>query len=146
MNKFYKTNIAVLFVAALLIVLFMGVFPRSSGRSGTETRMLTEFPDFTCDAYFSGEYTATITEWFTDTVPYRDTLLDIASGIRNLYGIDYVVKTEDGKEVHFESSGLQEGIKDEKPDGNVSDPLLEEGVVDTSSGTNNLPPDIFIED
>ncbi|MBE6678347.1 MAG: hypothetical protein E7597_06105 [Ruminococcaceae bacterium] len=146
MNRFHKINIIVLLVATVLIVMFMTFFPRSSGRSGTETRMLTEFPDFNWDAYFSGAYTATITEWFTDTVPHRDALLDFASSIRNLYGIDYIVKTEDGKEVHFESSGLQEGIKDEKPDGNVSDPLLEENVVDTSSNTNDLPPDIFIED
>lgn len=145
MNKYYKINIAALFLTAVLVVLFMGICPRSSGRSGTETRILTEFPEFSFEAFFNGEYTATITEWFSDTVPYRDTMLDLASTIRGLYGIDYIVKTEDGKEIHFESNGVQEGIKDERPDGNVSDPLAAEGEF---SADNNSQPseDVFADD
>lgn len=143
MNKFYRTNITVLFITALLIILYMGFFPRSSGRSGTETRELTEFPDFSYEALTSGQYTATITDWFTDTIPYRDTILDMASWIRGLYGMDYVIKTDDGKDVHFESDNLQEGINDSRPDGNISDPLANEDISDTNSGIDELPPDLF---
>ena len=145
MNKFYKINIAALLITAILVIAFMCVFPRSSGVSATETRVLTEFPAFSVENYLSGEYTATITEWFTDTIPYRDFFLDLASEIRGFYGIDYKIKTEDGKEIHFESNGVQEGIKDERPEGNVSDPLAGEDFFETPQGENQSSQKFFEE-
>ena len=37
-----------------------------------EKRKLASFPEFTAENYFSGQFTAGINHWFTDTVPYRD--------------------------------------------------------------------------
>lgn len=128
MKNYYKINIVIISVVTVLIMCFLFFLPRASGRSGTETREYIKFPEFSAQSYFSGEFTTGdegIAAWFTDTVPHKESILNIAGKIRDMYGIDYVVKTDDGKDVQIQTDNLQEGIDDERPDGNVSDPLAD---------------------
>ncbi|MBQ4648818.1 MAG: hypothetical protein IJN86_02150 [Clostridia bacterium] len=123
MSKFYKINIITIAAVTAIIIGCMAFFPRSSGISKTETRHLATFPEFSFESYFEGEYTEGISKWFSDTIPERELILDIASNIRELYGTDYIAKNEKGEDVEINTDNVQEGIDDERPDGNVSDPL-----------------------
>lgn len=64
---------------------FMFIFPRSH-ESALEKRDLAEFPEFTMESFVSGEYTKALGTYFSDTVPFRDTLMVISSAIRDMTG------------------------------------------------------------
>ncbi|MBP1561944.1 MAG: hypothetical protein J6C96_11995 [Oscillospiraceae bacterium] len=55
--------------------------------SETEKRELTKFPTFSLESYFSGEFAAQLDKYFTDTVPFRDELTELASAINKAKGI-----------------------------------------------------------
>ncbi len=70
------------------------VFPRST-ESITEKRTLKEFPEFTAEDYMSGKFTSDISEWFSDTVPFRDELTNMSTALRELRGF-----RQDGIRLH----------------------------------------------
>ena len=74
--------VPIFFVAALLMV----ILPRPEV-SEIEKRKLAGMPEFTFDSYFSGEYTAGLTEHYDDTVPYRDDLKNVGYSFKSLFGI-----------------------------------------------------------
>ena len=65
-------NAAVLCLLGLGISAYLLLAPRPT-QSGIENRDLAKFPEFSWESYFNAEYTAGITEYFTDTAPGRDT-------------------------------------------------------------------------
>lgn len=80
-------------ISVLLLVLLMAVsigflvfFPRSK-QSLIEKRDLEPFPTFSLASYFSGEFTAGVTKWYDDTVPYRDDFKNMGNNIKGLFGI-----------------------------------------------------------
>ncbi|MCI7691367.1 MAG: DHHW family protein [Oscillospiraceae bacterium] len=81
-NIVYLTTLLLAFEA---IGLSLIIFPRSTV-SITEKRELKTFPEFSLESYFSGDFTKELSEWFSDTVPYRDELTGISAGIRELRG------------------------------------------------------------
>ena len=83
--------------------------------SGIENRELAKFPEFSFESYFNAEYTAGITEYFTDTAPGRDAFKNIITEIRALFGIQPKEGVIDVKPPNPSD--------DERPDGLVSDPL-----------------------
>lgn len=72
--------------AAIIICLL--ALPRSTV-SNIEKRELAQFPEFSWESYWSGEYTADIANYYDDTVPLRDTLKQAASQLLNFVGIKY---------------------------------------------------------
>lgn len=70
------------------------VFPRST-ESITEKRELKKFPELSAESYFSGDFTAGVSEWFSDTVPFRDELTDMSTQLRELKGF-----RQDGIRLH----------------------------------------------
>lgn len=77
-------------VPALLmfsVSLFL-IFGKRPVVSTEENRNLAEFPEFSVDAYLSGEYTSDIAAFFNDTVPLRSTFKSMISGINSLKGIN----------------------------------------------------------
>ena len=50
---------------------FLNFFPRSAV-SSLERRELKSFPTFSMEALRSGEYTTSVSSWYSDTEPYRD--------------------------------------------------------------------------
>ncbi len=67
-------------------VLLLLLLPRST-ESKIEKRLLAEFPKFSLESYFSGDYTAGIATFFDDTVPNRDGLKNLRSNIMSLFGL-----------------------------------------------------------
>lgn len=82
MNMAYLISILLAFEA---IGIMMIVFPRSEV-SELEKRELAKFPELTADSYFSGEYTENISKWFSDTVPFRDNLMEMSYALQDLKG------------------------------------------------------------
>ena len=69
-----------------LTALFLLVFPRSD-ISYIEKRELAKFPEFSFDNYFSGAFTAGITNYYDDTVPYRDDFKNTGNSFKSNFGI-----------------------------------------------------------
>lgn len=90
-NIVYLTTLLLAFEA---IGLSLIIFPRSTV-SITEKRELKEFPEFSMDSYFSGDFTKQVSEWFSDTVPFRDELTNAATAIREIRGF-----RQDGIRLH----------------------------------------------
>lgn len=65
--------------------LSMLIFPRST-ESELEKRELAKFPKFSFGTFSSGEFTQSLSTYFSDTVPFRDDLMVISSMIRNMTG------------------------------------------------------------
>lgn len=88
-KKRRKIADAVYLSSVLLFLAFIGgfmlVFPRSV-KSVLEQRTLEEFPEFSLETFRDGSYTADIGIYFSDTVPFRDSLTVLSSEIRDLTG------------------------------------------------------------
>lgn len=70
----------------IAISVFLVAIPRSE-KSEIEKRNLATIPEFTTESYFSGEYTAGLTEFYDDTVPDRDDLKTVGYNFKSLFGI-----------------------------------------------------------
>ena len=81
-----KAYLIVLMFVFEALALSLIILPRSTV-SENERRELAKFPEFSLESYFSGEYTQKISEWFSDTVPFRDALTEKSAEIRELRGI-----------------------------------------------------------
>lgn len=117
----------IIFVAVITLVYgaFTAAFnllPRSTF-SELEKRELQRFPSFTLDSLADGSYAGAISSWYSDTEPYRDTLMLLSMQFKDLLGvrfgeqnIQYVASESD---VAVETAG-------EEPD-----PVLEADTVKT---------------
>lgn len=83
MNMFYLVITLIVFESIAMALL---VFPRSTV-SELEKRELAKFPEFTPESYFSGEFTEGISTWFSDTVPFRDDLMEMSAALREMNGL-----------------------------------------------------------
>ena len=111
-------------VAALTAVAFM--LPLRPRVSESEKRELAAFPAFSKEALFSGSYFSDITAWFADTVPFRETLMDVNARVRHVLGVDRA------------QTGFNEGVTgDEIPD--VPDDLPSQLPVDITEPSPTLP-------
>ncbi len=84
-NGFSTISIMILAPIFFLIAIFLFIFPRPT-ESQLEKRKLAEFPTFSWESYFSGEFTKGITTFYDDTVPYHDTFKNMGNNFRNLFG------------------------------------------------------------
>ncbi len=78
-------------VMFLSVIFFTGLCLALLNRptvSERENRTLTEKPELTAENYISGEFADQYTKYFSDTIPFRDTLLNLSSAFNKLKGID----------------------------------------------------------
>lgn len=74
----YILTIGLVFV---LMALVMNVFPRST-YSELEQRDLAVFPEFSFSTLFSGDFTESVSSWFSDTEPYRDHFMKLSMDVK----------------------------------------------------------------
>lgn len=131
------------FAIVLLISLFLLVVPRSKV-SNIEKRSLATWPEFSLSAWFSGEYTEGIKEYYDDTVPLRDSFKNIGNNIKSLSGfrttdtvevIGAVAKRDDATEETDEGETTAEPeteteTEEETNDVNLRDELAEATMSD----------------
>jgi len=82
-NYFY---VAVVTLAWVALTAGFNFLPRSRV-SMLEKRDLQHFPAFTPDSLADGSYTAAISSWYSDTEPYRDTLMELSMQFRHWEGL-----------------------------------------------------------
>lgn len=111
--------------ASFFLMLYVGavtafVIPLRPTYSPSEKRNLAEFPEFSYDALFSGDYFGEIDTWFSDTFPFRDFLTQTGTKIKNLYGMNSV-------NIHGDVE-----IGDDIPDAPMETPSTNENTETTS--------------
>ena len=93
-NKIKRKNVesAFSYLSVMIFLLTFGVisfflllWPRSQ-ESQIEKRKLAEFPSFSFDSYFKGEFTSKIVEFYDDTVPFRDDFKTAGYNFKSLFG------------------------------------------------------------
>lgn len=86
-HSVYERVLIVIFVTVLLITgLCLALLTRPA-ISETEKRSLAEKPRLTVESYFDGSFADDFTVWFSDTVPFREQIVQLSSQINKLKGI-----------------------------------------------------------
>lgn len=88
-------SLAVILVFSVVGLLF---FLRPSV-SESEKRKLTEFPKFTLESFWSGDYFSQLSLWYSDTYPTREGMIEANLEFKSLYGYskgDVIVSTPSG--------------------------------------------------
>lgn len=81
-HNIFIGTVALLFVGMTILFLF---FPRSTF-SEMERRELKTFPAFTADSLKSGDFTTAVSEWFSDSGPYRDKFMTAHLMLKEWFG------------------------------------------------------------
>ncbi|MBD5081777.1 MAG: hypothetical protein HDT44_08465 [Ruminococcaceae bacterium] len=112
-NRMLIANTVVIGSVFAAITVSMLVFTRPT-ISMTEKRELAKFPEFSFEDFFSGKYTSGITEWYDDTVPWRDGFKDIAANISKCMGVSL-----GGVTIHGTPNKVVNPVKTDAPDTTV---------------------------
>jgi len=100
-NKGILSSLPFLIVLAAFFVIGLS-FGQRPTYSEAEKRSLAEFPDFTAEAFWSGEYFDDISTWFSDTFPFREELTTLSGSIEGFYGFSAMAvhgEIEQGDEI-----------------------------------------------
>ena len=97
-NKIYIFLMTALIAAFAIVFNF---FPRSTV-SELEKRELATFPKFSMQKLTSGEFTDSVSVWFSDSEPYRDKLMALSMAIRANMAL---FKTDDAITFHAAEDG-----------------------------------------
>jgi hypothetical protein len=78
-------------IASFFITLYLGtvlafIIPLRPTYSETEKRSLQEFPAFTLEALYTGDFFDNITLWFSDTFPLREGMTRVNTALKSLSG------------------------------------------------------------
>lgn len=92
--KTYKSELNFINSLAVLVVIFGTFFAlffmnRESGFVESENRNYADFPKFSLSNWFNGDFTAGITNYYTDTFPSREKLKPFASDFSELFGVSH---------------------------------------------------------
>lgn len=105
--EFAKINAIATGSVFAAVAVALAVLPRSE-ESLIEQRKLAEMPEFSWESFVNGEYTNGITEFYDDTVPYRDDLKRVSASLKNLFGVRL-----EGAEVHGQLVAVTEDDDEE---------------------------------
>lgn len=84
----HKIYITLLVLAIVSMGVVLNFFPRST-YSPLERRELTTFPSFTVDSLQSGDFTKSVSSWYSDTEPFRDFFLECSMRVRELRALQW---------------------------------------------------------
>ena len=92
--EFSFVNAAVCLTVMFCIAIALVVMKRESGFINSENRNLATFPKFSISSWFKGDFAKGVTEYYTDTLPYREALKKAAAELSEYTGIksDVAVK------------------------------------------------------
>ncbi|MGN0667023.1 MAG: DHHW family protein [Huintestinicola sp.] len=83
----YEIINIVTFVSIIIFVGLCLIFLKRPTVSESEKRELAKCPKFTFESYTDGSFASGFTEFFSDTVPYRETIVQLAASINKMKGI-----------------------------------------------------------
>lgn len=112
----YKINIGICATFFAAVVICLLALPRPTV-SESEKRELAKFPEFTWENYWSGKYTSDISNFFNDTVPFRDEFKQLGANFRTLFGfsLDGASLSGDIQNVNSGSSQTEVTTQSTKP-------------------------------
>lgn len=87
LRRFRSIQVITFFVVLYVWAVISLIIPLRPTHSDTEKRDLTPFPTFTLASFWNGEYFQGLDQWFSDTFPFRETLISWNSGLWSLSGI-----------------------------------------------------------
>lgn len=143
----HKAHITYIVIIGLIFVCFTLVFlcfPRTTF-SVTENRKLDEFPALSSHDGPASEYTAKVSQWFSDSEPYRDQFMTLSMAIRD--ALKYR-SGDDAESVSFRpTEGFDDGVADEgitpeelvaagNPNANDNAKKAASGILIVGSGPN----------
>lgn len=139
-NRWLLANTVVLGSVFAGIAVSMLVFSRPTV-SMTEKRELAKFPDFSFEDFFSGKFTSGITQWYDDTVPWRDGFKDISANISKCMGVSLGGVTIHGTP----NKVVNPGVKTEAPEkpvteDNTQNPSQTGSQTDSQGDNSNQNP------
>ena len=121
---------SMLFVCVLTALSTVSLYiPERPSFSESEKRSLAEFPSFSFETLFSGDYFSGIDSWFSDTFPFRETLISSSANVKKLLGMSSSIhnfsesKADDIPDAAPSDDDTNEEIKVDVPD-TTQDPLL----------------------
>ena len=132
-ERFKIAKIAVTAAVVLVMAVVAFILPLRPTQSETEKRRLAEFPQFQVGALLDGSYFSGIATWFSDTVPFRDTLVSVNARLQHLIGTGTVL------------AGFNEGVMgDDIPDFVPAAPqetaaVTEDAAAETAPTTTEPP-------
>lgn len=95
-NKIYILIVSTVFLAIAVVFL---TFPRPRF-SQLEKRDLATFPAFSLDSLRSGQFTAAVSSWFSDSEPYRDELMTLSMRLKRALRLN----SNDAEDVTFHAA------------------------------------------
>ena len=85
--KFHLLYNCIITLIFLAIAIIFTIMPRPS-YSELEKRELAKFPDFSIEKLTSGTFTNDVSQWFSDSEPFRDELMHLSMTIKKLARIE----------------------------------------------------------
>ncbi len=82
-------NSIAMILIALVIAILLVVVKRESGMTEHDNRELAVFPELTAESWFDGSFTSGVTDYYTDTIPYREDLVSFSSKFSKLFGLNF---------------------------------------------------------
>lgn len=129
----HKIYISLLVLAIVSMGLVLNFFPRST-YSPLERRELTAFPSFTLDSLRSGDFTKSVSSWYSDTEPFRDFFLECSMRVRELRALEW---GDEEEQITFHA-----GTEDPE-DANSPETL---SIADVQEDTDSMPVTPFVMD
>lgn len=151
-EKVYKSRHAVfervtiiIFIAVLFFTGMCLVFLKRPDFSESEKRELAKKPALTVKSYFDGTFASEFTAYFSDTVPFREKIVELSAKFNNAKGISApkfygnvnVVADEEGKLIGEETDAVtvtEPAVTEPVPDGSAA-----EGDVTTAPAETTAP-------
>lgn len=91
-NKHKIIKIAASVFTFFVISTVCFIIPLRPSVSESEKRELASFPEFSLESLASGEYFSGISTWFSDTMPFRDTLMNLNTRLQHFLGTDGAIQ------------------------------------------------------
>ncbi|MCI7768070.1 MAG: DHHW family protein [Oscillospiraceae bacterium] len=151
-EKVYKARHAIfervsiiIFLAVLFFTGLCLVFLKRPDFSESEKRELAKKPELTLQSYFDGSFADKFTEYFSDTVPFREDIVELCAEYNNLKGISTpkfygnvnVVADDEGNLIGEETkpavSEAEPAISETAPAETASEGDVTSAVSDTSA-------------
>lgn len=147
------TMASMLFIVTLTALFAVSLdFPDRPSFSENEKRELAKFPEFSFGSLFNGDYFNGINSWFSDTFPFRDSLIKCSSDIKRLMGMSNTIHNfsenkadviPDAEMTSQETADVQVQIPESSSSNDLLKPALPVGNKENSTSSQNSGNDII---
>ena len=144
-EDFLKKFFIALFVLCLTIFSIINIlYPKNNDISIKENRNLANFPEFTLNEFFTGDYFSKIDNWFSDSFIFRDKILVANSNLKSFLSLNKYFKTKDDI-VYIPARRQDENFDNTKNVNNENVSKNTKKIISTNSQIKNEKENIEVE-